>query len=66
MYMLNTLTLDGMHPFLRRMGVTNPMIVFVPFLILTVAVATLSYRYFESPFLKLKGRFNRLGPSRRT
>ncbi len=62
MYMLNTLTLDGLHPLLRRMGVTNPVIVFVPFLIATVFVATLSYRYFESPFLKLKGRFSRLPP----
>lgn len=62
MYMLNTLVLDGLHPLLRRMGITNPVIVFVPFLIVTVVVATLSYRYFESPFLKLKNRFNRLGP----
>jgi peptidoglycan/LPS O-acetylase OafA/YrhL len=63
MYMLNTLTLDGLHPLLTRLGVTNPVAVFVPFLIITVVVASLSYRYFESPFLKLKSRFNRLRPT---
>jgi peptidoglycan/LPS O-acetylase OafA/YrhL len=62
MYMLNTLTLDGLHPLLTRIRLTNPVIVFVPFLIMTVVVASLSYRYFESPFLKLKNRFNRLRP----
>ncbi|MGC2421817.1 MAG: acyltransferase [Candidatus Acidiferrales bacterium] len=62
MYMLNTLTLDGLHPLLRRMGVINPVIVFPLFALMTVAVATLSYRYFESPFLKLKSRFSRLLP----
>jgi len=63
MYMLNTLTLDGLHPLLTRLGVTNPVAVFVPFLIMTVVVASVSYRYFESPFLKLKSRFNRLRPT---
>jgi peptidoglycan/LPS O-acetylase OafA/YrhL len=60
MYMLNTLTLDGLHPVLTRIGVTHPAATFVPFLIATVAVATLSYQYLESPFLKLKDRFNRI------
>jgi peptidoglycan/LPS O-acetylase OafA/YrhL len=63
MYMLNTLTLDCLHPILKRIGIENPVITFIPFLIMTVAVASLSYRYFESPFLKLKDRFSQLRPA---
>ena len=61
MYMLNTLTLDGMHPVLARMGLQHPFLTFPIFLAMTVLVASVSYRYFESPFLALKSRFEGLG-----
>ena len=57
MYMLNTLTLDGLHPMLNRVGLLNPFLTFPLFLAMTVLVASASYRYFETPFLALKKRF---------
>ena len=30
---------------------------------LAFGLATLSYRYFETPFLKMKARYHRVGPS---
>jgi peptidoglycan/LPS O-acetylase OafA/YrhL len=35
----------------------SPFVVAVLGLLLTIAVASVSYRYFESPFLRMKGRF---------
>jgi len=64
MYMLNSLLLRALRPLLTRLHVTHPAIVFVPFVVVTAAVASLSYRYFESPFLMLKQRFERLRPHR--
>jgi peptidoglycan/LPS O-acetylase OafA/YrhL len=61
MYMLNTLTLDGLHPVLTRIGLQHPFLTFPIFLTMTVLVASVSYRYFESPFLALKSRFAQLG-----
>jgi len=64
-YMLNTLVVDAVHPVLGRIGIEHPAITF-PFLLgISVIVASLSYRYFESPFLALKTRFNRQAATRR-
>jgi len=64
MYMLNTLVLDCLEPILHRLGVRHPLLQFPLALAGTVAVAGLSYRYFESPFLGLKQRFSQLLPAR--
>jgi len=64
MYMLNTLVIDGLHPVLARFGVRHPALTFFPFLVVTVLVASLSYRYFESPFLALKTRFVRVSSTK--
>jgi peptidoglycan/LPS O-acetylase OafA/YrhL len=58
--MLNTLTLDGLHPVLTRIGLQHPVLTFPILLAMTVLVASVSYRYFESPFLTLKSRFEEL------
>lgn len=65
MYMLNTLVIDALRPLLARVGVTYPLWTMIPYVAATVAVATLSYRYFESPFLSLKDRFTRIDTVRK-
>ena len=60
MYMLNTLVIDGLHPVLNSVGIKHPALTFLPFLGMTILVASLCYRYFESPFLALKTRFVRV------
>lgn len=54
MYLLNSLSIHLVHAGLNRVGVQHPVIVFPAGLGVTVAVAYLSYQYFESPFLALK------------
>ena len=62
MYLLNSLSIHLVHAGLNRVGVQHPAIVFPAGLGVTVAVAYLSYRYFESPFLALKKkRFSPMG-----
>jgi peptidoglycan/LPS O-acetylase OafA/YrhL len=64
-YMLNTLVVDALHYALRRIGIEHPAITF-PFLLgISVIMASLSYRYFESPLLMLKTRFSRQPATRR-
>jgi peptidoglycan/LPS O-acetylase OafA/YrhL len=62
-YMLNTAVIDGLRPVLDKIGVRHPALTFLPFLALSVLVASLSYRYFESPFLALKTRLARSVPA---
>lgn len=58
-YMLNTLVVDALHSVLSRIGIEHPAVTFPLFLGISVIVASVSYRYFESPFLTLKTRFSR-------
>jgi peptidoglycan/LPS O-acetylase OafA/YrhL len=61
MYLLNSLCIHAVLLTLGRIGLTYPLFVF-PFSVgLAVAVASLSYRYFETPFLELKKRFSHAG-----
>lgn len=60
MYLLNSLCLHGVRAVLRPIGVEYPAVIFAITLGVTVAVAYLSHRYYESRFLALKERFSRL------
>lgn len=60
MYMLNTLVLDCLKPIFYRLGPRHPLLQFPIALGCTVLVASLSYRFLETPFLRLKERFSRL------
>ena len=60
MYLLNSLCLHGVGAVLGRIGLEYPPVIFVFALAVTVAVAYLSHRYYESRFLALKERFSRL------
>jgi peptidoglycan/LPS O-acetylase OafA/YrhL len=63
MYLYNTLVVKAVRPLLAHAGLRHPLAVY-PFTVgLTILVAWLSYRYFESPFLKLKEKFSRLHPA---
>ncbi|MGB6598266.1 MAG: acyltransferase [Candidatus Acidiferrum sp.] len=66
MYMLNTLVLDCLKPILNRVGPHHPLLRFPIALVCTVFVASLSYRFLETPFLRLKERFSRLRPAKST
>lgn len=60
MYLLNSLCLHAVRGVLNPIGVTYPPVIFVITLGVTVTVAYLSHRYYESRFLALKERFSRL------
>jgi len=60
MYLLNALTLHGLNPIMNRLGLHHPLLKFPIFVAMTVLVAGLSYRFFETPFLRLKERFSKL------
>ena len=62
MYMLNTLVLDCLKPIFNRLGPHHPLLQFPIALACTVIAAGLSYRFLETPFLKLKERFSQLRP----
>jgi peptidoglycan/LPS O-acetylase OafA/YrhL len=62
MYLLNSLCTHAVLFTLSQVGVTHPLFVFPCALALTFAVAFLSYRYFETPFLNLKKRFAHVSP----
>jgi peptidoglycan/LPS O-acetylase OafA/YrhL len=68
MYLLNSLCLHGVRAVLRPIGVEYPLVIFVITLGVTVAIAYLSHRYYESRFLALKERFSRLrsAPAQKT
>jgi peptidoglycan/LPS O-acetylase OafA/YrhL len=56
MYLLNSLSIHLVQGVLFRLGVRNPAIIFPLGLALTVAVASISYKYYEKPFLSLKNK----------
>lgn len=60
MYLLNSLSLHAASFALNQIGIVHPLIVFPCTLGLAVGAASLSYRYFETPFLELKKRFSHL------
>jgi len=60
MYMLNTLVLDCLKPMFNKFGPHHPLLQFPIAVAATVLVAGLSYRFLETPFLRLKERFSQL------
>ena len=60
MYLLNTLVLDVINPVMNRIGLRHPLLKFPVFVAVTVLVAGISYRFFETPFLRLKERFSKV------
>jgi peptidoglycan/LPS O-acetylase OafA/YrhL len=62
MYLLNSFCVHGVRAVLQRFGLAYPPVIFVLTLVVTVTVAYLSHRYYESWFLALKERFSRLRP----
>jgi peptidoglycan/LPS O-acetylase OafA/YrhL len=66
MYMLNTLVLDCLKPIFNRLGPHHPLLWFPIALAGTVLVASLSYKFLETPFLRLKERFSQLRPAKST
>jgi peptidoglycan/LPS O-acetylase OafA/YrhL len=62
MYLLNSMSIHAVHFVLARMGTEYPPIIFLFAVGLATAVAYLSYRYYESPFLALKTKYSRLRP----
>jgi peptidoglycan/LPS O-acetylase OafA/YrhL len=60
MYMLNTLVLGCVKPIFNSFGPHHPLLQFPIAVAGTVLVAGLSYRFLETPFLKLKERFSQL------
>jgi peptidoglycan/LPS O-acetylase OafA/YrhL len=62
MYMLNTLVLDCLKPMFNRLGPHHPLLQFPIAVASTVLVAGVSYRFLETPFLRLKERFSQLRP----
>jgi peptidoglycan/LPS O-acetylase OafA/YrhL len=62
MYLLNSFCVHGVRAVLQRFGMAYPPGIFVLMLAVTVTVAYLSHRYYESWFLALKERFSRLRP----
>jgi peptidoglycan/LPS O-acetylase OafA/YrhL len=63
MYLLNSLAIHIVLLALGKLGVTHPLFIFPCGLGVAVAVASLSYRYFETPFLELKKRFAHASPA---
>jgi peptidoglycan/LPS O-acetylase OafA/YrhL len=64
MYMLNTLVLDCLEPIFHKLGPHHPLLQFPIAAAFTILVAGLSYRFLETPFLRLKERFSRLQPAK--
>jgi peptidoglycan/LPS O-acetylase OafA/YrhL len=58
--MLNTLVLDCLKPIFDRFGPHHPLLQFPIAVACTVIAAGLSYRFLETPFLRLKERFSQL------
>lgn len=63
MYLMNSVSIHAVHFVLARLGSEFPPLIFILALGLAVCGAYLSYRYYESPFLRLKNRFSRLRTS---
>jgi peptidoglycan/LPS O-acetylase OafA/YrhL len=59
MYLLHMLTFNTVRRMLSAIGVDEPWLIFAVTVAATIFAATISYRYYESWFLRLKGRFKR-------
>jgi len=57
MYLYHLIALHPVDLLLRRAGLEVPGLRFLACALLTIAIAGLSYRFFERPFLRLKERF---------
>jgi peptidoglycan/LPS O-acetylase OafA/YrhL len=57
MYVYHMFTLHIVRELLARYGIEIVGVLFVFGLLLTTLIAELSYRFYESPFLKLNKRF---------
>jgi len=62
MYLLNSLSVYTVRMALGQLGWIHPLIIFPCGLGVAIAAAFLSYRYFETPFLKFKQRFAHVRP----
>jgi len=56
-YLLHKPALDLAHRLLHKLGTDSPIGLFAVGLLLSIAIAAVSYRYFESPLLRLKNAF---------
>jgi len=56
MYLLNSLSIHLVQAGLYRVGIQNPAAIFPLGLALTVGVASITFRYYEKPFLALKNK----------
>lgn len=59
MYLTHMLVLHVVNTLCERLHLDIPLFVFITYTALTVLVAQVSFRYFETPFLDLKSRFTR-------
>lgn len=57
MYLLHVFALHAATVAAGRVGWTDPLVVFSVCLLLTLAAAEVSYRFYETPFLRLKALF---------
>lgn len=62
MYLLNTLAIKVLKMVLGRLGLDYGVVMLPAAIALTMAMAWVSYRYYESYFLSLKKRFERQRP----
>lgn len=63
MYLLNSLSIHAAGYLLGRVGIGQPVLIFLLALAIVTSAAYVSYRYFESYFLRLKTRFARVHPA---
>jgi peptidoglycan/LPS O-acetylase OafA/YrhL len=57
-YLFHLHCITVVQKLLQMLAITDQLVVFAASLLLTVVVAEISFRFFESPFLKLKSRFS--------
>jgi peptidoglycan/LPS O-acetylase OafA/YrhL len=60
MYLFNSMSVHVVHFVMARLGSEYPPLIFVFAVGLATAMAYLSYRYYETPFLALKSKYSRL------
>jgi peptidoglycan/LPS O-acetylase OafA/YrhL len=61
MYLLHLLSINAVRRALPGSLLDEPLVVFPAGLVLTILAATISYRFYELPFLRLKDRFRPKG-----
>ncbi|HMI51244.1 MAG TPA: acyltransferase [Candidatus Saccharimonadales bacterium] len=64
MYLFNSMSVHVVRFVLARLGTEYPPLIFVLAVALATAMAYLSYRYYEAPFLALKSKYARLPSTR--